>query len=64
VTIEDARTDEGQTGRHVVTLRASFEPSAPPYASVNVQVVGGTARAGEDFEGRRCGSCPRPAGRR
>jgi hypothetical protein len=63
VTIEDARTDEGQTGRHVVSLRAAFEPPAPPYATVNVQVVGGTARAGEDFEGQTLRLVPPPGGK-
>jgi hypothetical protein len=51
VTIEDLETTEGQAGKRAVSVRVRFDPPAPPLAKVHVDLVGGSARAGEDFVG-------------
>jgi hypothetical protein len=52
VTIADAQVEEGGSGKRLVSVHVGFAPPTPPLATVRVDVVGGTARAGEDFVGQ------------
>jgi large repetitive protein len=49
VTIDDMQVMEGQSGKRAVSVRLRFDPPTPPFAKVHVNLVGGSARAGEDF---------------
>jgi MYXO-CTERM domain-containing protein len=59
-TIDDLSVTEGSSGVTIASVKVRFAPPLPPRAHVELAIVGGTARDGEDFVGGPQGLYPPP----